>query len=332
MPRVAALDRLRAVALLLMLVQHLTGWFHGDPRAVLPGWDGFVLTDVCAPAFTVAAGASAVLMAEAMRRKGRRLVDATVVRRYGLLVPLGIALHWVLWRDPLGWGVLETLGLVVVLSTLFARRAPVAFLGAAAVVALVVGPQVTEHLTGDGLVAHVFGPGFPLVTYLGFALVGAAGARLVLDGDDRAAEALLLGGLLTLVAAATTAAGYPPDRHPGTLVGFVIPGLAGTLLLYGVLARWSAPAVLEAVLRPAAKHTLGIFIGHYGLYWALRSAGLLETVAPMPAVVLAVVTAVAVTLVAPLVPPLPWSPRTGRRHQAPNTSANTSGTGRSSWA
>jgi peptidoglycan/LPS O-acetylase OafA/YrhL len=332
MRRVAALDRLRAVALLLMLVQHLTGWFHGDPRAVLPGWEGFALTDACAPAFTVAAGASAVLMAEAMRRKGRRLVDATVVRRYGLLVPLGIALHWVLWRDPLGWGVLETLGLVVVISTVLARRVSAAVLGGVAAAALVVGPVVTEQLTGDGLLTHVLGAGFPLVTYLGFALVGAAGARLVLDGDDRATEALLLGGLLTLVVAATTAAGHPPDRHPGTLVGFVLPGLAGTLLLYGALARWSAPAVVEAVLRPAAKHTLGIFVGHYGLYWALRSVGLLERVPPVPAVVLAVVTAVAVTLVAPLVPPLPWSPRTGWRDQAPKTSASTSGTGRSSWA
>jgi hypothetical protein len=331
MPRVAALDRLRAAALLLMLVQHLTEWFHGDPRAVLPGWDGFVLTDVCAPAFTLAAGASAVLMAEALRRKGRPLVDGTVVRRYGLLVPLGIAIHWVLWRDPLSWGVLETLGVVVVLSTVLARRVPIAVLGAATAVALVVGPQVAERLSGDDLVTRVFGPGFPLVTYLGFALVGAAGARLVLDGRDRAGEALLLGGLLTLVVVATTAAGFPPDRHPGTFVGFVVPGLAGTLLLYGVLARWSAPRPVEAVLGPAAAHTLGIFVGQYGLFWALRAMGLLHTVPAGPAVVLAVVTAIAITFVAPLVPPLPWSPRTGRR-QAPKTSASTSGTGRSSWA
>lgn len=331
MPRVTALDRLRAVALLLMLVQHLTDWLHGDPRSVLPGWDGFVLTDVCAPAFTVAAGASGVLMVEALHRTGRGSIDATVVRRYGLLVPLGIAVHWVLWGDPLSWGVLETLGTVVVVSTLLARRVPVPVVGGAAAVALVVGPLVAEAMNGHDVVRRALGPGFPLVTYLGFALVGATGARLVLDGDDRAPEALLLGGLLTLVVAVTTAAGLPPDRHPGTVTGLVLPGLAGTLLLYGALARWSAPAVVEAVLGPAARHTLGIFVGQYALYLAMRASGVLHVVPAAPSVALAVVGAVAMALVAPLVPPLPWSPRTGWR-QAPKTSASTSGTGRSSWA
>jgi hypothetical protein len=332
MRRVPALDRLRAAALLLMLVQHLTEWLHGDPRAVLPGWEGFVLTDVCAPAFTIAAGASAVLMAEALRRKGRRLIDATVLRRYGLLVPLGFAIHWVLWGDALSWGVLETLGIVVVASTLLARRVPVAGLGALAAGVLVVGPLVAERMAGDGLVTRILGPGFPLVTYLGFALVGAVAARLVLDGRDRVPEALLAGGLLAAVVAVELARGVPPDRHPGTFVGFVVPGLAGTLLLYGALGRWSPPRAVEAVLRPAAAHTLGIFVGQYAVYWALRATGLLHTVSPAPAVVLAVIGAVALTLVSPFVPPLPWSPRTGRRRYAPKTSASTSGTGRSSWA
>jgi hypothetical protein len=311
-----------------MLVQHLTEWLHGDPRSVLPGWEGFVLTDVCAPAFTVAAGASAVLMAEAMRRKGRGLIDATVVRRYGLLVPLGFAIHWVLWRDPFSWGVLETLGVVVVASTLLARRASVA---AVAAVALVVGPLVAVRMGGDDLATRVLGPGFPLVIYLGFALVGAVAGRLVLDGRDRVVEALVVGVVLAVVVAVEVALGNPPDRHPGTFVGFVLPGLAGTALLYGVLARWSPPRAVEAVLRPAGKHTLGIFVGQYAVYWAMRATGVLHTVAAGPAVALAVGGTVALTLVSPLVPPLPWSPRTGWHH-APKTSASTSGTGRSSWA
>ncbi|MCU1487048.1 MAG: hypothetical protein JWN67_3794 [Actinomycetia bacterium] len=315
-----------------MLVQHLTEWLHGDPRAVLPGWEGFVVTDVCAPAFTVAAGASAVLMAEAMRRKGRRLIDVTVVRRYGLLVPLGFAIHWILWGDPLSWGVLETLGIVVVVSTLLARRVPVGRLAAVAGVALVVGPLVAERMAGDDLVTRILGPGFPLVTYLGFAVVGAVAARLVLGGRDRVPEALVLGALLAAVVAVELARGVPPDRHPGTFVGFVVPGLAGTLLLYGALGRWSPPRWAEAVLGPAAAHTLGIFVGQYAVYWVLRATGSLHTIAAGPAVALAVGGAVALTLVSPFVPPLPWSPRTGwSRSYAPKTSASTSGTGRSSW-
>jgi hypothetical protein len=331
MRRVVALDRLRAAALLLMLVQHLTEWLHGDPRAVLPGWAGVAVTDVCAPAFTVAAGASGVLLAEALRRKGHRLVDATVVRRYGLLVPLGFALHWVLWGDPLSWGVLETLGIVVVVSTVLARRVPVVALAGVAAVALVVGPLVAEGVAGDGLLTRVLGPGFPLVTYLGFAVVGAVAARLALAGRDRVPEALVVGAVLAALVVVELARGVPPDRHPGTFVGFVLPGLAGTLLLYGALGRWSPPRAVDAVLGPAARHTLGIFVGQYGLYWVLRATGVLHAVPAGPAVALAVLGSVAVTLAAPLVPPLPWSPRTGWR-QAPKTSASTSGTGRSSWA
>lgn len=330
MRRLPGLDRLRAAALLLMLFHHFTGWFHpGDARRILPGWDGFALTDVAAPAFTVAAGASGLLLAETLRRKGLP-VDRTILRRYGLLVPMGVLLHTVLWQRPWTWGVLHVLGAAVVVSTLVARRVSPAMTAALAAAALVTGPIVRAAADDVGGVAQgIFGLGFPLVIYVGFALAGAAGAKLVLAGGDRAADALLAGGLLTLVVAATTAAGLPPDRHPGTLAGYVVPGLAGSLLLYGVAARWRVPGPVDAVLRRAARHTLGIFLGHYALYGVLRELGLLHHLGPAAAMALAVVATVAVTLVAPLAPPLPWSPRTGRR-QAPKTSASTSGTGRSS--
>lgn len=328
MPRLLALDRLRAVALLLMLVHHFTGWFHGDPRGVLPGWDGFVVTDLAAPAFTVAAGVSGVLLAESRRRAGRRVVP-TVLRRYGLLLPIAVALNWFLFGDATGWGVLHVLGVAVVLSTLLAGRLPAPLVGALAAAALVAGPRIVEVAPEH----PILGVGFPLVIYVGFALVGAAGARLVLAGDgDRAAEALLLGGLLTLVVAATTAAGIPPDRHPGTLRGFVIPGLAGTLVLYGALARVRVPKLFEGVLQEAARHTFGIFVGHYLIWWSLDRLGLLPALDAVPAMALAIAATVAVTLASAVVPPLPWSPRTGRRRQAPKTSASTSGTGRSSWS
>lgn len=333
MPRLVGLDRLRAAALLGMLFHHFTGWFcPGEARHVLPGWEGFALTDVAAPAFTVAAGASAMFLVAALEAKGRP-VDRTIVRRYGLLVPMGVLLHTFLWQRPWTWGVLHVLGTVVVLSTLVARRLDVRWVGLLAALALGLGPVVRAVADDVGGVAQgLFGVGFPLVIYLGFALLGATGALLVrASGTDRAPDALLLGGLLTLLVAATTAAGWDPDRHPGTLAGFVLPGAAGSLLLYGAVARWKVPAVVDAVLRRAACHTLGIFLGHYGLYWVLRELGLLHRLDAGPAMALAAVATVAITLVAPFVPPLPWSPRTGRR-QAPRTSASTSGTGRSSWA
>src|ERR687892_1379044 len=67
--RLIALDRLRGLALVAMVVHHLTEWLTGDARAVLPGWRSFTVTDVAAPAFFVAAGASASLFAAGPRRR-----------------------------------------------------------------------------------------------------------------------------------------------------------------------------------------------------------------------------------------------------------------------
>jgi hypothetical protein len=296
-----------------MLLQHLTEWFHGDAREVLPGWAGFAATDVCAPAFTVAAGASGVLLATSMQRKGRPHIDRTVLRRYGLLVPMGAALQWALWRNAgSSWNVLEMLGVTVVASTLVARRLPTELVLALAAVALVTGPAIAERVTGDDLLSHIVGPGFPLVTYFGLALVGALAARLALAIGEPGSGALLTGAILVGAVAVAAALGRPPQRHPGTIVEFVLPGLAGTVLLYGLVAR-HLPAVLDAVVRPASRHAFGIFLGHYGLYAALRATGVLHSVPGAGSVALAAVGTLAIVLVAPLVPPLPWSPRTGRR-------------------
>jgi hypothetical protein len=334
-PRIKALDRFRAAALVLMLVQHFTEWLHGDPRSVLPGWDGFVVTDLAAPAFTIAAGASGVLLAEALGRKGwsNWRIDRTIVRRYGLLVPIGMGIHWLLWHDALSWGVLETLGLVVVVSTLVARRAPAGVLLAGAVLAFVGGPYVVDAFTGHGgVVVRILGDGFPVELYAGFAFVGAAAAKVLLRrGDDRVLGALVAGGLLALVVAWAALHGTPPDRHPGTLLGFIVPGLAGSFLVYAAVARVARPRVLDELLRRAARHTLGIFLGHYGIYALLRATGSLHELSGPSSVAAAVAAAVVIIAVAPYVPTLPWSPRTGVR-QAPNTSASTSGTGRSSCA
>lgn len=342
-PRVGALDRLRAVALLLLLVHHLTDWLVGDARRVLPGWDGFVLTDVAAPAFAIAAGASSVLFMESMRRRGLApgAIAVDVVRRYGLLVLYGIGIHWALWGDALAWGVLETLGLVVLLSSLLARSLPTAGVAAAALAALVLGPVLAVAVEGrDDVVGHVLGPGFPLVTYLGFALAGAVAARFLLVRPHRGAEALLAGGALTLLVAVLTAAELQPDRHPGGFLQFVLPGVAGTLLLFGWLgAIRIRPRTLDTFVGRAGRHTLGVFIGHYAIYAVLRASGHLGELSPGVGVTVAIVLAVAMVTVAPRVPTLPWSPRTGRAKatsepevQAPKTLASSSGTGRSSWS
>lgn len=304
--RVPAIDRVRAVALIMMLVHHFTKWLAGDARGFFPGWDGFVVTDVAAPAFTIAAGASAVLYA--MSKRPQLL---TIVRRYGMLVPTGMVLQWVFTSHvPFDWGVLQALGVGVVISTIVATavHSPTV-MAVFAGFALVTGPiveRIAEQHTGR--LAEVLGGVFPLVTYAGFALAGAAGGLLLLRNPERGRQALVLGGGLALATLVMLAAGMPPDRYPGG-PAFIVPGLAGTLLLFGVLDR--------VTTMPAAfgNHTLGIFVAHYALFWVITEHGWRRSLAPGTALLAAVGLTALFAVVAPRVPTLPWSPRTGWARQ-----------------
>src|SRR4051794_29534377 len=84
-PRLPGLDRLRAAALLLMIVHHVVEWIAGDARRILPGWRWFAVTDIAAPAFAVACGASLQLFVTGRRRRETTArVARQVLRRYGL--------------------------------------------------------------------------------------------------------------------------------------------------------------------------------------------------------------------------------------------------------
>ncbi len=313
-----ALDRLRGVALLAMLVHHLTGWLTGDARAVLPGWRTFSLTDAAAVAFFVAAGASMALFVASRRRRGmtRLRVGGQVLRRYGMLVPIGLALDWVLWRDPLMFGVLEALGITVVLGAAVAAIVPRRLLPAAAAVVLVAGIW-TERAAEGGhawLADEALGGKFPMVTYLGFVLVGVAAVR---TGWYASRRRVFAGAAVAVLATVVMLAdGIVPARYPGD-VPFVVPGLAGTIIVYA-LGQYHWPRALrgvDQVVRRAAAHTLGIFLGHYLVYGILRHEDLLGTVGGVVAVPAAVAVTTLICLMAPRVPQLPWSLRTGRRRR-----------------
>src|SRR4051812_48359659 len=107
--RLRGLDRLRGAALLLMLVHHFTRWLSVEARDVLPGWPTLVVTDVAAPAFAIACGASVTLVSAARRRAGHHggALHRTVLWRYARLVPIGAALSWVCFGRPYEFGVLQ---------------------------------------------------------------------------------------------------------------------------------------------------------------------------------------------------------------------------------
>ena len=299
-----------------MLVHHLVEWLTGDARAVLPGWRAFSVTDAAAVMFFVAAGASMALFVASRRRRGvvRWRVGAQVLRRYGMLVPIGVALDWLLWRDPWMCGVLEVLGVTVVLGAAVAAALPARALPVAAAAVVSVGVWTERAVAGrtDWWSSEVAGGKFPLVTYLGFVLVGVAAVRSGWFADRRKMAAVAVGA--AVVTLGTLAVGLVPARYPGD-VHFVVPGLAVTLVVYALAQlRWGAVlAGLDRVVRRAAAHTLGLFVAHYGVYAAARHVGLLGDVPGAVAVPAALVATVTLCLVAPRVPRLPWSLRTGAR-------------------
>jgi uncharacterized membrane protein len=315
--RVLALDRLRGLALVAMVVHHMTDWLTGDARAVLPGWSSFAVTDVAAPAFFVAAGASASLFMAARRRRGmtRPRVAAEVLRRYGLLIPIGLAFDWLLWRHPAMFGVIEALGVTVVVGAGLAVAVGGRWLPALAAATLAAGVLAERAVTsGAGWWAdEVVAGKFPAVTYVGFVLVGMAAVRTGRFADRR--WGVTVAALGAAAMALLLAVGVTPDRYPGGLA-FVVPGLAGTALLYA-LAQCGWPTWLGApdrLIQSAAAHTLGIFLAHYVVYYVLVDrTGIAGTVPGALALPVALLMAVALAAMAPQVPQLPWSPRTGRR-------------------
>jgi hypothetical protein len=318
--RLDALDRFRGAALVAMLLHHLCQWMTGDARAVLPGWTGFALTDVAAPAFFVAAGASCSLLVASRQRRGLGplAITGVVLRRYGLLVPIGMLLHGVLWGPSLSFGVLQALGVTVVAGALVAALLPGRLLTFGAVAALVAGVLVERSVSGqpDWMAVEFWGGTFPALTYLGFVLVGMAAVRSGRFVDRRWAAGAAVVGIGAVLA--MLVGGLVPARYPGD-VGLVVPGLAGSAVLYALCqARWPARLRgLDRVLRDAAAHTFGIFIAHYGIYWLLDRTGILGSVSSVVAVPVAVAIGVALCLVAPRVPQPPWTPRAGRRLAGP---------------
>ena len=322
--RLGGLDRLRGAALVLMLFHHFTGWFGGDPRAVIPGWPGFALTDVAAPAFTVALGASVPLLLRSRQRRGcsAPAIATIALRRYGLLVPIGVALRAALGFDLGHIGVLETLGLsALVVAIVSAATNPPVRLGVAVAVTAV-APFVERAAShrSDWASTHLLTGTFPLVAYLGLALLGAAAVPALSGGSRRGAAAALA---TAFVAWSSLLAlhGQAPDRYPGD-ASFLVPGIAGTLVLYVLVsgARWEGGSFAGRVVERAGTHTFGVFIGQYGLYVALKVSGHLHDLPSAMAVSAAAAATLAFVLLAPRVPTLPWSPRTGwSRPRRPTT-------------
>src|SRR5690606_4849942 len=166
------------------------------------------------------------------------------------------------------------------------RRTPLAAAGA-----LWAGMWLERALEGDPswLADEVLAGKFPLVTYLGFVLVGVAAVR---TGWYRDRRLVLVGVVAGTVATLVLLAGGTERARPPGQRAFVVPGVTTAVVACALRpGAWARIHLLDRVIWRAAAHTLGIFVAHYGISAALRWAGLLgEGPAPVAVAVAPVVT------------------------------------------
>ena len=72
-----------------------------------------------------------------------------MLRRYGLLVPIGLAFDWLLWRHPTMFGVVEALGAPVVAGAVLAVAVGARWLPALAVATLAAVVLAERAVDGD---------------------------------------------------------------------------------------------------------------------------------------------------------------------------------------
>lgn len=298
----------------MMLVHHFTGWLTDRPRDVLPGFAGLALTDLAAPAFAVTAGASLALFVQRSQQKGmgRRELRQEVLRRYGALVPIGMALTLVALSNPFYFGVLDALGWGALITYAILRFIPSPSVRSLVVAAMFVvsrpAAAIVQEAFSTEYLVNAFAGKFPVLEYAGFAVVGALLAPQLASWTERRVAALAAGSVA--VAAVTSLLIGPPDRYEGGLV-FVIPGLAGTAVLYALMLWWRPADRLERALVVSGTRSLGIFVSHYGLFVLLRAAGLQESLPPVISLLIALALTAGVVVAALLLPPLPFSLRKG---------------------
>ncbi len=124
--RIAGIDALRGIAVILMVQQHMLAWLWNSPRIPFPNllreyplsMGLSLLGNLAAPLFITLAGMGAGLFLDRAGATGR-----TLVARGACIILLGFALSLVApyWFAPGTWYVLHLIGLCLMLSPAFAR-------------------------------------------------------------------------------------------------------------------------------------------------------------------------------------------------------------------
>ena len=217
--------------------------------------DRLRLFDFPAPVFQFLIGVSLVLFLEkrATRGLGRRGAQLTALRRFGLLIVLGMLLDCVgIFQVWPRWGVLQTLGLggVIVGRGLGTGRGRAAFLRRAAIVGL----------AGGALAAGARGAGVPFNKVLGTSsFVALAGAI----------SALALAATALLEQARVRFSSWLLTVGSNALTTWVLQYVLIYYPAWLVFPAWRrltlVPGVLAAVVTVGALSTLTIALARRGI-------------------------------------------------------------------
>lgn len=219
-PRIAAIDRLRGLVMVLMASDHAAHFYYHDhvilDTAMFPRWNQplpaipFVhrwLSHLCAPTFVFLAGASIALAAARRGADEQRAFDRDLLLRGLLLLLLEVVFISPLWAPQLEAAlmmqVLFALGVGMILMTVL-RRLPTAIcallgiglaVGSEALAAMPRSVLTSWFVTGQmrSDVAVVY----PVLPWLSAMLLGHAYGRH-LAGKGRAIRPLLCGGAIAL--------------------------------------------------------------------------------------------------------------------------------------
>lgn len=291
--RVGSLDALRGLAVLLMLEVHLGYWWAKslpEDNALVAA--GTILGGMAAPVFFVLSGAGLSL---SRRREPDGFIRRSVVRGAALAL-IGILFTFIEQAvyGPLGWGVLQCIGLSVIICAPLMGVPPhgraiagIGLIGAAAVLRPLLG--VPDTLYSDQMMAagsaadyvrNMLVSGFfPILPWLGFMVMGTTAGDSLSDPaavTGPHSKSGLLSALMMVMAGAMLAVyGVRPEFFPPSLsFSFLACGIA----MLAIFLFLAADAGRLGPLPALGRISLSVFIVHHLVGFELfRALGLLHS-------------------------------------------------------
>lgn len=201
--RIISIDALRGIAVILMIMQHLSAWLWSEPlrsinllydKSALLYWFN-MLGFLSAPLFILLAGFGAFFLS-------RKSSSKVIVKRGMLIMLTGLFLNLITphWFSPFSWYVLHLIGFALILFPLLRRLSTLSLLFTSALL-FVLAPLLQTGINSPLLLSRemmsrvdsisdpfriIFVEGhFPLFPWLGLFLLGIVTARWYSEGRTK---------------------------------------------------------------------------------------------------------------------------------------------------